>query len=267
MARRQIGVVDSVQLGDIGVVDAMLEDAAGLDVVLVVDIVVDEANALVEENYVTSRRDLDVIEVIDVQELLEVVERCLEGTEDVAGVEYDVDDVHHSSDGVIDVFMNFDVVLLLDDDLDGLLMLDVRLQLVLLDDCLDLVGQHDVLLDEHLGHDVLLDCSIVVPLDDFLDDLLVVDGADELHDKIFDDVLDLPGQYDALFFLYEDISLVVDVTLVLPTADEEVALDVDCLDDVSIVGRDVDLLLHKVVDVPDVDTHCCSHCRCQSPSG
>ena len=89
------------------------------------------------------------------QGLLEVVERCLEGTEEVTNpndVEYAVDDVHHSFDGVVDVhlvhdaLLNFDVELLLDVYLDGLLGLGAmdKLQSPILDDCLDLPGQQDV---------------------------------------------------------------------------------------------------------------------------
>ena len=70
------------------------------------------------------------------QGLLEVVERCLEGTEEVTNpndVEYAVDDVHHSFDGVVDVhlvhdaLLNFDVGLLLDVYLDDLLGLDAMM--------------------------------------------------------------------------------------------------------------------------------------------
>ena len=89
------------------------------------------------------------------QGLLGVVERCLEGTEEVANpndVGYAVDDVHHSFDGVVDdqlvhdALLNFDVGLLLDGYLDDLLGLDAvdELQPPLLDDRLDLPGQHDV---------------------------------------------------------------------------------------------------------------------------
>ena len=69
--------------------------------------------------------------------LLEVDERCLEGTEDVTNpndVEHAVDDVLHSVDGVADV---------------------------------------------HLVHDALLNFDVDLSLDDFLDDLLVLDAADD----------------------------------------------------------------------------------------
>ena len=71
-----------------------------------------------------------MVDVMDVQVLLEVVERCLEGTEDVANpsdVEHAVDDVLHSIDDVVDVHLvhdtlqNFDVGLSLDDLLDDFL--------------------------------------------------------------------------------------------------------------------------------------------------
>ena len=42
--------VDSVQVGDVGCVDEVLEDVEDLDVVPVVYIVVDETNAVAEEN-------------------------------------------------------------------------------------------------------------------------------------------------------------------------------------------------------------------------
>ena len=124
-----------------------------------------------------------MVEVVDVQELLEVAERCLEGTEDVTNpsdVGHAADDVHHSFDGAVDmhlvhdVLLNFDVVFLQEDDLDGLLVLDVDddLQPLILDDRLDLSGQHDVLLDVHLVHDVLLNSDVDLSLDDFLDDFL-----------------------------------------------------------------------------------------------
>ena len=55
-----------------------------------------------------------MVDVTDVQGLLVVVERCPEGTEEVTNprdVEYTVDDVHHSSDGVVDVYLVHDVLL------------------------------------------------------------------------------------------------------------------------------------------------------------
>ena len=70
--------------------------------------------------------------MMDVQELLVVVERCLEGTEEATNpsdVEHVVDDVHHSSDGVVkmhlvyDVLLILDVRLFLDVSLEGLLVL------------------------------------------------------------------------------------------------------------------------------------------------
>ena len=100
-----------------------------------------------------------MVEVLDVQVLLEVVEGCLEGTEDVANpsdVEHVVDDVLHSVNGVVDV---------------------------------------------HLVHDALLNFDVDLSLDDFLDDFLVLDAADELQVRVQDDIPGLPGQYDALLFL------------------------------------------------------------------
>ena len=170
------------------------------------------------------RKDLDVVEVVDVQVLLEVVERCLEGKEDVANpsdVEHAVDDVLHSDDDIVDV---------------------------------------------HLVHDVLLKFDVDLSLDDFLDDFLVLDAADELQDQVLDDILDLPGQYDALLSLYDDV-YAVDASLVLLTLDVYVALGADHLADVSTVGHDVDLLVYQVVDIPDDDdAHFYSRCRCQFPN-
>ena len=99
-----------------------------------------------------------MIGVMDVQVLLEVVERCLEGTEDVANpsdVEHAVDNVLQSTDDVVDVhlvhdaLLNFDFDLSLDDLLDHFLALDAadELQDQVHDDILDLPGQpNDALL-------------------------------------------------------------------------------------------------------------------------
>ena len=67
-----------------------------------------------------------MVDVLDVQGHLVVVERCLEGTEEVTNpsdVEYAVDDVHHSSNGVVHVYLVHDVLL----SLDVGLLLDVYL--------------------------------------------------------------------------------------------------------------------------------------------
>ena len=102
-----------------------------------------------------------------VQGLLVVVERCLEGTEEVTNpndVEYVVDDVHHSSDGdvhvylVHDVLLSLDVWLLPDVCLDELLELD-ELHSPIPDDYLELLGQQDALF-------VLLILDDLVLLDD-----------------------------------------------------------------------------------------------------
>ena len=95
-----------------------------------------------------------MVEVMDVLMLLEVVERCLEGIEDVANpsdVEHAVDDVLHSVEDVVDVhlvhddLLNFDVGLSLADLLDDLLVLDAvgELQGLVHDDILDFLGQPD----------------------------------------------------------------------------------------------------------------------------
>ena len=92
--------------------------------------VVDKDDAAHERNQVVAQVDLDVVDVMVAQGLLAVVERCLGGTEEVANpsdVEYVVDDVNHSFDGVVDVhlvhdvLLNFDVELFLDDFLDDFL--------------------------------------------------------------------------------------------------------------------------------------------------
>ena len=126
--------------------------------------------------------------MLDVQVLLAVVERCREGTEEVANpndVEHVVDDVLHSIDNVVDLhlvqdaLLNFDVDLSLDDFLDGFLVLDAadELQDLVLDDNLDLLGQHDVFL--FLYDDVYIaDVNLVLLT---LDDLLTLD-ADHLAD-------------------------------------------------------------------------------------
>ena len=152
--------------------------------------------------------------------LLEVAERCLEGTEDVANpndVEHAVDDLFHVVDAVVDV---------------------------------------------HLVHDAVLSFDVDLSLDDLLE-CLVLDAADELQDEVFDDILDLPGQHDALLFLYDDVDAVDVSLLVLLTLDGYIALDDGHFADVCIVGLDADLLFYQVVDVLDEDAPLHSHCRCQ----
>ena len=103
-------------------------------------------------------------------------------------------------------------------------------------------------------------------LGNFLDDFLVLDAVDELHDLVHGDVLDCPGQSDdMLLFLCDDVDA-VDVSLVLLTLDGYDILDADHLVDVSIVDLDVDLLFYHVVDALDADAHQNSPCRCQSAS-
>ena len=134
------------------------------------------------------QKDLDMVEVIDVLVLLEVVGRCLEGTEDVTNP----NDVEHAVCDVLLVFENaLDVHLV---DVHRLLVLD--------------------LLDDRLALDVEL-----LLVDDLLDDPLVLDAADAIHDLVNDDVLHSLGQLDAvLLFLYDDVD-VLDVDLVLSFLD------------------------------------------------
>ena len=91
--------------------------------------------------------DIDVevaVGVMDVQELLVVVERCLEGTEEVTNpndVGYYVDDDHHSFDGVVKMLLVCDALSNLDEEvddvsLDELLGLDDEIQSPLLADFL-----------------------------------------------------------------------------------------------------------------------------------
>ena len=122
-----------------------------------------------------------------VQELLVVVERCLEGTEEVTNpndVEYVVDDVHHSPDGVVhvclvhDVLLSLGVKLLLDDYLDDLLGLDDDLQPPALDDYLELLGRQDVLYllydDISIDDVCIVDVKLVLLI---LDDLALLDDG------------------------------------------------------------------------------------------
>ena len=109
---------------------------------------------------------------MDVQGLLVVVVRCLEGTEEVTNpsdVEYAVDDVHHSSDGVVDVYLVHDVLL----SLDVGLLLDVLMSILM-----SLLG-----LDELQNS--WMSCQSPIP----------------------DDCLDPLGQQDVLYLLYDDISV------------------------------------------------------------
>ena len=88
--------------------------------------------------------EVEVAMIMDVQELLVVVERCLEGTEEVTNpndVGYYVDDDYHSFDGVMRMLLVYDVLSDLDEEVDGvsldeLLRLDDEVQSPLLDDFL-----------------------------------------------------------------------------------------------------------------------------------
>ena len=146
-----------------------------------------------------------------VQGLLGVVERCLEGTEEVANpndVEYAVDDVYHSFDGVVDVhlvhdaLLNFDVRLLIDGYLEDLLVLDTvdELQPPTPDDRLDLPGQHDVFF-LFLGD---VDVQDVV---DVVDVRLVLLTLDDL--ALLDDG-DLVVDHSAALFLCHDVHVLGD---------------------------------------------------------
>ena len=88
--------------------------------------------------------DVEVSVVMDVQELLVIVEGCLEGTEEVTNpndVGYYVDDDHHSFDGVVKMLLVYDVLSDLDEEagdvsLGELLGLDDEVQSSLLADFL-----------------------------------------------------------------------------------------------------------------------------------
>ena len=144
---------------------------------------------------------------MDVQGLLVVVERCLEGTEEVTNpsdVEQCVDDVHHSSDGVVDVLLvhdvllSLDVGLLLDVYLDEFLGLD-ELQSPIPDDCLDPLGQQDVLYllydDISIDDVCIVDVKLVLLI---LDDLaLLDDGASVVN-------------HNVVLFLFHDVDILDD---------------------------------------------------------
>ena len=180
-----------------------------LKVMYVVNDVVDEYGAVPVESRVVAQADLDVGDVM-VQGLLEVIERCLEGTREGTNpndVEYAVDDVHHSFDGVVDVhlvhdaLLNFDVGLLLDGYLDNLLVLDaVELQSPFLDDQLDLPGRHDVfyfLYDDTYVDDVhAVDVKLV---------LLILDGL-----VFLDDDGNLIVDHSTVTFLCHDVDVLDD---------------------------------------------------------
>ena len=134
--------------------------------------------------------DVEVALVMDVQELLVIIERCLEGIEEVTNpndVGYDVDDDHHSFDGVMkvplfcDAPLNHNEELEFDVALDELLGLDDEVQSSLLADFL--LGQQD---EYYLVHvDVLVDV-------DNVDDTILV--------QLLLDVLD---SFDVVLFLYQ----------------------------------------------------------------
>ena len=179
--------VGSSQVDEVDWVDIVVGKVEDVTVMYVVNDVVDESDAVPVEGRVVAQVDLDVGDVLVVQGLLEVVERCLEGTREGTNpndVEYAVDDVHHSFDGVVDVhlvhddLLNLDVGFLLDGYLDDLLVLDaVELQSPFLDDQLDLPGRHDVfylLYDDTYVDDVhIVDVKLV---------LLILDGLVFLDD-------------------------------------------------------------------------------------
>ena len=142
--------------------------------------------------------DVEVVDVMDVQELLVVVERCLEGTEEVTNpndVGYYVDDDHHSLDGVKDLhfhdaFLSPDERLFLDVYLDDLFGLhEDELQSPFLDDYLDLLGQQDV-------------CYFLY-VDVFVDDISVVDVELVLL------ALDVEVA-DVVLLLYHDVDVLED---------------------------------------------------------
>ena len=122
----------------------------------------------------------------------------------------------------------------------------------------------DEVVDVHLVHDALLSLDVGLFLDVYLDNLFALD--DEFQPPILDDCLDLPGQHDALYLLYDDTFVddvyVVDVKLVLLTLDDLVFLD----DGDSVVDHNVVLFLYHDVDVLDDDDYSHSYCRCQSPA-
>ena len=149
-----VGDVGSSQVDEVDWVNTVVGKVEDVKVMYVVNDVVDEYDAVLVESRVVAQGDLDVGDVMVVQGLLEVIGRCLEGTREGTNpndVEYTVDDVHHSFDGVVDVhlvhdaLLNFDVGVLPDGYLDNPLVLDaVELQPPFLDDQLDLPGRHDV---------------------------------------------------------------------------------------------------------------------------
>ena len=124
---------------------------------------------------VLDQEELDVIEVVDVLALLELVERCVEGIEDVLAnpndAEYD------------DVGAGF----FLDDTLEDALVEDFdvdALEVQLVDvKCLPDV---DLLVDDLLALDAELYVEEIL-----LNDLLVLDDSDVLDDLIICDVLSM----------------------------------------------------------------------------
>ena len=60
--------------------------------------------------------------------------------------------------------------------------------------------------DVHLVHDALLKFDVEIFLDDDLEGLSVLDAV-ELQSLILDDLLDLHGQHDVLFLLYDDVDV------------------------------------------------------------
>ena len=142
-----------------------------------------------------------------VQRPLVVVERCLEGTEEVTNpndVEYVVDDVHHSSNGdvhvylVHDVLLSLDVGLLPDVYLDEILGLD-ELHSPISDDCLDPLDQQDVL--SLLYDDISIDDVCIVDVNLVLlipDDLALLDDGASVEN------------HNVVLFLYHDVDALDD---------------------------------------------------------
>ena len=136
------------------------------------------------------------------QGLLVVVERCLEGTEEVTNPKdaghYD-DDHYHSFDGdvnvhlVLDALLSLDERLFLDVYLDDLFGLGDEFQSPTLDDGFDLLGQQDVCYLLHV--DIFADGVHVVEVDVVLPALLPA--------------LDV-GVADVVLLLYHDVEVVED---------------------------------------------------------
>ena len=181
--------IDYLQADHVEVIDEWWLVVVVLDVVQVVEVLLNQDMVLLENDVVVGI-DIDVAVVMDVQELLVVVERCLEGTEEVTNpndVGYYVDDDHHSFDGIVKMLLVYDVFQGLDEEvddvsLDELLGLDDEVQSPLLADFLPVQKDEYYLL--HI--DVLVDA-------DYVDDaILVVLLLDDFE------------SFDVVLFLYQD---------------------------------------------------------------